>query len=89
MFDFYTWSHHEGVAEAAPVPKQTTPQPEAVTNAEGILLLTHKDTDLLTFAAALDELPQDFPPVDAVNLMNVRNDAHMVDLLNEKGIDAR
>jgi cobaltochelatase CobN len=88
VFDFYTWSHHQGVGSAAMAqrPEITAPGEAA---SSGILLLTHKDTDLMTFAAALEALPTDFPPVDAVNLMNIKNDAHMVDLLNDKGIEAR
>ncbi len=55
---------------------------------DGILLLTHKDTDLITLAAATNELPDDFPAVDAVNLLNIKNPAHMVDVLNDKGLAA-
>jgi cobaltochelatase CobN len=89
VFDFYTWSHHEGVGAAQPVSAKPEPVTIEKTASSGILLLTHKDTDLMTFAAALTELPAEFPRVDAVNLMSLKNDAHMVDLLNEKGMDAR
>jgi len=81
VFDYYTWSHRDGVAPAEPnrPALRDDPVPQ-----DGILLLTHKDTDLLTLAAAVADLPEDFPPVDTANLLNVKTDAHMVDLLNEK-----
>ena len=81
IFDYYTWSHRDGVSPAEP---NRPTLPDAPVKQDGILLLTHKDTDLLTLSAAVDDLPEDFPPVDTANLLNVRTDAHMVDLLNEK-----
>ncbi len=85
VFDYYTWSHRDGVAsQQTPTLQLTEPIAQ-----DSILLLTHKDTDLLTLAGALDDLPDDFPPVSASNLLNVKNDAHMVDLLNEKASSAQ
>ena len=81
VFDYYTWSHREGIAPGEP---NCTVMPTESLKQDGILLLTHKDTDLLTLAAAVDNLPEDFPPIDTANLLNVKTDAHMVDLLNEK-----
>ncbi len=86
VFDFYTWSHQQGIASVSDT--RTVP-PETLQTGDGILLLSHKDTDLLTLAAALEDLPDDFPPVAAANLLNIKNDAHMVDLLNEKGMAAQ
>jgi len=87
VFDYYTWSHRDGISEAQNQPIISTP--DDITLGDGILLLTHADTDLLTLSSALNDLPDNFPSVDAVNLLNIKNDAHMVDLLNEKGLEAR
>jgi len=80
VFDYYTWSHHEGLAQTPNQP----PESDKPSIQDGILVLTHKDTDLLTLRAATENLPQDFPPVESANLLNIKTDAHMVDLLNQQ-----
>lgn len=85
VFDFYTWSHQDGVVSTSP----RTVQAASSAQQDGILLLTHKDTDLLTLASALEDLPDAFPSVDGANLMSIRTDAHMVDLLNQKASSAQ
>jgi cobaltochelatase CobN len=65
VFTYYAWSH----PTAAPV------RPEAM--ADGILLLTHADTDLLALRAALAGLPQGFPPVRALSLGQVATEEHL------------
>ncbi|MEO1164870.1 MAG: cobaltochelatase subunit CobN [Chloroflexota bacterium] len=81
VFDYYTWSHRDGISSE--VPQKLLPPSEDVKQ-EDILILTHKDTDLLTLSTATANLPEDFPPVDYANLLNIKNDAHMIDMLNEK-----
>jgi len=73
VFDFYTWSPN--------VERSTTPQEVAPT---GILLLTHADTDLLALASAIENLPTGFPPVDGFNLLALKNDSHMIEMIAER-----
>ncbi len=82
VFNYYTWSHDNvGYIEPQTSDLETGQLP---VKAEGILYLTHKDTDLLTLSAALQQLPADFPPVDAVNLADIKTDAYMIRLIAEK-----
>mmetsp|Transcript_8659 Transcript_8659/g.10105 ORF Transcript_8659/g.10105 Transcript_8659/m.10105 type:complete len:1508 (-) Transcript_8659:226-4749(-) len=48
------------------------------------LLLTNKDTDILTLSSAHQMLPLDFPPIEAADLCALKTDTDMINLLNEK-----
>lgn len=49
-----------------------------------ILLLSHKDSDILTLSSARSMLPIDFPPVDSADLCALVADGDMIDVLDEK-----
>src|SRR6516164_8328 len=61
VFSYYAWTHAD-----APV-RSTLPPGRP----DGILLLTHADTDLLAMRAASAGLPAGFPPVRALSLGQV------------------
>ena len=48
------------------------------------LLLTHKDTDILTLSSARQMLPLDFPPIETADLVSFKADTDMIGLLDEK-----
>ncbi len=73
VFQFYSWNGGEGAAARA------TPTPGA---GAGIAFLTHADTDLLTLHRSLQELPDDFPKTVGINLLAIKTEAHMAQLLD-------
>ena len=48
------------------------------------LLLTNKDTDILTLSSARQMLPLDFPPIESANLCDFKTETDMINMLNEK-----
>ena len=82
QFTSFTWD------EEARRRQPTAPAPlPLVVEEPGILLLSHSDTDLLTLAAARRELPADFPPVRAHNLLSLTTDAD-VDAFLDRALPA-
>jgi cobaltochelatase CobN len=77
VFTYYAWTHG-----AAPPVRQG-----AV--ADGILFLTHADTDLLALRAALPGLPAGFPPVRALSLGQVATEEHLAAALAWPGAAPR
>ncbi|MES2872648.1 MAG: cobaltochelatase subunit CobN [Bacteroidota bacterium] len=79
VFQFYTWkgSENHTLAGEAPDP------------ADGIVFLTHADTDLLTLQRALQVLPDDFPKTLGINLQSVKTEAHMAQLLDRELASAK
>jgi len=75
VFDFYAWT-------AAPA-RNTQALPLAAPPADGILLLTHADTDLLVLRHAVALLPDGFPPVRALSLNKLAHAEHMAAALTE------
>jgi len=73
VFQFYTWKGNEAPSLADPF----TPQ-------DGIVFLTHADTDLLTLHHALQSLPDDFPKTLGINLQAVKSESHMAQLLDRE-----
>lgn len=74
VFQFYTWKGAEvpsigGLAEQAK---------------EGIVFLSHADTDLLTLHRAIQSLPEEFPRTLGINLLAVKSEAHMSQLLDRE-----
>jgi cobaltochelatase CobN len=70
-FDFYDW-RKPSKPESADAPSRSQ---------EGMLLLSHADTDLLTLQSASAQLPDGFPPVHARNLQTIKTEEHMAALL--------
>jgi len=78
VFQFYTWRG----AEAPSLADTFVPQ-------DGIVFLTHADTDLLTLHHAMQLLPEDFPKTLGVNLQAVKSESHMTQLLDREIAGAR
>ncbi|MDJ1499100.1 cobaltochelatase subunit CobN [Xanthocytophaga agilis] len=74
VFQFYTWKGSEAITRSGQV---ATPD-------GGIVFLTHADTDLLTLSRTLQDLPADFPKTTGLNLMAIKSDAHMAQLLDRE-----
>ena len=74
VFQFYTWKGTE-----APSLSNTADHAK-----EGIVFLSHADTDLLTLHRAIQSLPEDFPRTLGINLLAVKSEAHMAQLLDRE-----
>jgi len=74
VFQFYTWKGSEA-------PSIGTAADQAK---EGIVFLSHADTDLLTLHRAIQSLPEDFPRTLGINLLAVKSEAHMAQLLDRE-----
>jgi len=74
VFQFYTWKGTE-----APSLSSAADQAK-----EGIVFLSHADTDLLTLHRAIQSLPPDFPRTLGINLLAVKSEAHMAQLLDRE-----
>jgi cobaltochelatase CobN len=81
VFQFYAW-------QAVP-PRSADATPLATPAADGILLLTHADTDLLVLRHAVAALPDGFPPVRALSLNKLTSAEHVAAVLKEYGPMAR
>jgi cobaltochelatase CobN len=84
VFDYYRWNHNNAVAD---MPVASVPLDTGVC-ANGILYLTHADTDLQSFHSAYGDLPADFCPVEAHSLMRIGNEGQMKSLLAGPGATA-
>lgn len=49
-----------------------------------VVLLSHKDSDILTLSTAKQMLPLDYPPIETVDLCSLKVDNDMLDAINEK-----
>jgi len=78
VFTYYAWTHAD-----SPV-RSTLPG-----GADGILFLTHADTDLLALRPAVAELPAGFPPVRALSLGQVATEEHLAAALAWPGATPR
>ena len=74
VFQFYTWKGAE----------TPTSSDQAAAPTGGIVFLTHADTDLLTLHRALQVLPEGFPKTLGINLLAVKSEAHMAQLLDRE-----
>jgi len=74
VFQFYTWKGTE-----APSLSNQTDYPK-----DGIVFLTHADTDLMTLHQAIQYLPEDFPKALGINLGAVKSESHMAQLLDRE-----
>lgn len=68
VFDYYRWNHTNEVSGLPPA----LAADQGGLRLDGMLLLTHADTDLQCLAAACRELPEEFPAVRGMSLNPVR-----------------
>jgi cobaltochelatase CobN len=79
VFTYYAWTH-------ADAPLRSTLPPRC---ADGILFLSHADTDLLALRPALAALPDGFPPVRALSLGQISTEEHLAAALAWPGAAPR
>ncbi|MBO9613477.1 MAG: cobaltochelatase subunit CobN [Dyadobacter sp.] len=79
VFQFYTWKGSEASTE----PGQTA------VPTDGIVFLTHADTDLLTLDRAMQFLPDDFPKTTGISLMAIKSEEQMQQLLQREIAEAK
>ncbi|MBN9518254.1 cobaltochelatase subunit CobN [bacterium] len=77
LFNYYAWASCTTDEPAAPR--------TAAGVADGFLLLTHADTDVLTAGQSAAYLPPDFPPVRAVSLNRLRGEDYLLDAVLRDG----
>ncbi|PWJ55030.1 cobaltochelatase CobN [Dyadobacter jejuensis] len=79
IFQFYSWKGGEsvGLAGTAPIPT------------EGLVFLTHADTDLLALHRAMELLPDDFPKTLGISLLAIKSEAQMQQLLDRELAEAK
>jgi cobaltochelatase CobN len=78
VFSYYAWTHADAAVRST-LPGCT----------DGILILTHADTDLLALRPALAGLPEGFPPVRALSLGQVSTEEHLAAALAWPGAAPR
>uniref|UniRef100_UPI003F71B9EF cobaltochelatase subunit CobN n=1 Tax=Dyadobacter sp. TaxID=1914288 RepID=UPI003F71B9EF len=79
VFQFYTWKGSENATIAG----------ETALPTEGIVFLTHADTDLLALNRAMELLPNDFPKTLGMSLMGIKSEAQMAQLLEREIAEAK
>jgi len=79
VFQFYTWKG----SETATVLGQTA------LPTEGIVFLTHADTDLLALNHAMQSLPDEFPKTLGISLLAIKSEAQMAQLLEREIAEAK
>src|SRR5215217_2167909 len=79
VFQFYTWKGSETATISG--------QPALPT--EGIVFMTHADTDLLTLNRAMETLPDDFPKTMGISLLAVKSEEQMSQLLARELAEAQ
>lgn len=79
VFQFYTWKGSEHATVAGQVALPT----------EGIVFLTHADTDLLTLNRAMQLLPDDFPRTTGISLLAIKSEEQMQQLLQREIAEAK
>ncbi len=77
VFDYYRWNHTNHVSD---LPAACTTIEDAE-GGNGILFLTHADTDLQCLARAVRDLPPGVPPISALSLNRVVSEEQMSALL--------
>lgn len=79
VFQFYTWKGSETATEMGLTALPT----------DGIVFLTHADTDLLTLNHAMQLLPDDFPRTTGIGLTAVKSEEQMQQLLQREIAEAK
>jgi cobaltochelatase CobN len=74
VFQFYTWKGSETSTIAGEVPLPT----------EGIVFMTHADTDLLMLNKAMEILPEEFPKTLGISLLAIKSEEQMAQLLERE-----
>ncbi len=74
IFNGFAW---EGVGQQSQVDGVTQPAQRFSIPPQSMLFLTHADTDLLTLSRATENLPEDFPQVQAINLKILPTVSHV------------
>lgn len=74
VFQFYTWKGSEA----------STALGQTAVPTDGIVFLTHADTDLLTLDRAMQLLPDDFPKTTGIGLMAIKSEEQMQQLLQRE-----
>jgi cobaltochelatase CobN len=82
VFDFYAWQAVPSY-NRPPCSRSGSAAENGRPTADGILLLTHADTDLLVLRQAVAALPDGFPSVRALSLGKLASAEHMVAALAE------
>jgi len=91
VFTYYAWTHAETAASirgAGFQPARDNGRLETCPT-DGILFLTHADTDLLALREAVAGLPAGFPPVRALSLGQVATEEHLAAALAWPGATPR
>jgi cobaltochelatase CobN len=86
VFTYYAWAGSVADSLRESSPRLT---PRVGHSADGILFLTHADTDLLALRPALAGLPDGFPPVRALSLGQVATEEHLAAALAWPGAAPR
>jgi cobaltochelatase CobN len=93
VFTYYAWTHavEERLADSRSESGGRPRLAERVgyTPADGLLFLTHADTDLLALRHALADLPEGFPSVRALSLGQVAPEGHLAAALACPGPEPR
>ncbi|MCE7040842.1 cobaltochelatase subunit CobN [Dyadobacter sp. CY312] len=79
VFQFYTWKGSENATVAGQTALPT----------EGIVFMTHADTDLLTLNRAMEILPEDFPKTLGISLLAIKSEEQMAQLLSREIAEAK
>jgi cobaltochelatase CobN len=79
VFQFYTW---KGSENATVIGQTALPS-------EGIIFMTHADTDLLALNRAMESLPDDFPKTLGISLLAIKSEAQMAQLLEREIAEAK
>lgn len=79
VFQFYTWKGSEAATEMG----------QTAIPAEGIVFMTHADTDLLTLNRAMQLLPEDFPKTTGISLLAIKSEEQMQQLLQREIAEAK
>ncbi len=79
VFQFYTWKGSEN----------STVLGQTAIPTEGIVFMTHADTDLLTLNSAMQTLPEEFPKTLGISLLAIKSEAQMAQLLEREIAEAK
>ncbi|WP_138476814.1 cobaltochelatase subunit CobN [Dyadobacter bucti] len=79
VFQFYTWKGSENATVSGQTALPT----------EGIVFMTHADTDLLALNRAMEILPEDFPKTLGMSLTGIKSEEQMAQLLEREIAEAK
>ena len=79
VFQYYTWKGSENATIAGQTALPT----------EGIVFMTHADTDLLALSRAMESLPDEFPKTLGISLLAIKSEEQMAQLLEREIAEAK